>query len=346
MQRTRAFDPVGKIREMIRKVAIDLGTSTLQLYVEGKGVVLNEPSVIAVDKYLNRVVRVGREAEELIGRAPEGIEVVRPVREGVISRFNHTVAMLQHFLRKSCGRFLIPPGAVIAVPSIVTDVEERAVRDAAISAGLKEPYLIDEPVAAAIGAGADITGDTGHMVVDIGGGTTDIAVICLGGAVVSSSIKTAGDAMTDAIVKYVRNKYSLQIGERTAEDAKKAIGCVWRRAENKTFSVTGKSLKSGAPHTVELTSSDMTEALEEPVTELIEEICAVVERTPPELVTDIAENGMILTGGGCQIFGLDKMIGSVTGLPVIVAEQPELCVVLGAGKAQSSGMFSSGLLGK
>lgn len=326
---------------MIRKVAIDLGTSTLQIYVEGKGVVLNEPSVIAVDKYLNRVISVGRKAEELIGRAPEGIEVVRPVREGVISRFNHTVVMLQRFLRKGCGRLLLPPGAVIAVPSIVTDVEEHAVRDAALSAGLKEPFLIDEPVAAAIGAGVDIKDDTGHMIVDIGGGTTDIAVICLGGSVVSSSIKTAGDAMTDAVVRYVRNKYSLLIGDRVAEEAKKVVGSAWRVAEPRSVPVAGKSLKSGAPVTTELSTSDMTEALEEPVTELIEEICAVIERTPPELVSDVAENGIILTGGGCQIYGLDKMISSVTGLPVTVADQPELCVVLGAGKAQSSGMLNS-----
>ena len=326
---------------MIRKVAIDLGTSTLQIYVEGKGVVLNEPSVIAVDRYLNKVIRVGRDAEELLGRVQEGIEVVRPVREGVISRFNHTVVMLQRFLRKACGRFLLPPGAVIAVPSIVTDVEEHAVLDAALSAGLKEPFLIDEPVAAAIGAGIDVNGDSGHMIVDIGGGTTDIAVICLGGSVVSSSIKTAGDSMTEAIVRYVRNKYSLQIGDSTAEECKKAIGSVWRVAEPETFRVSGKSLISGAPLSTGLTASDMTEALEEPMTDLIEEICAVIERTPPELVSDIAENGIVLTGGGCQIYGLDKMIGSVTGLPVRVADDPELYVVLGAGKAQSSGMLTT-----
>lgn len=324
---------------MSRKIAIDLGTSTIQIYVEGKGVVLNEPSVIAVDKYLNRVTRVGREAAELIGREPEGIEVVRPIRDGVISRFNHTVIMLQRFLRKGCGRFLLPPGVVIAVPSIVTDVEEHAVRDAAVSAGLKDPYLIDEPVAAAIGAGVDVTADRGNMIVDIGGGTTDIAVICLGGAVVSSSIRVAGDEMTDAIVKYVRNKYSILIGEPAAEDAKILIGSVWRRDDIQTTAIKGKSLKSRAPVVAELTSNDMTEALEEPVTELIEEICAVIEKTPPELVTDIAENGIILTGGGSLIYGLDKVISSVTGLPVKYAEEPTLCVVKGAGKADTAGLI-------
>ena len=324
---------------MGRKIAIDLGTSTLQIFVEGKGVVLNEPSVIAVDKYLNRVTRVGREAAELIGREPEGIEVVRPIRDGVISRFNHTVVMLQRFLRKSCGRFIIPPGVVIAVPSIVTDVEEHAVRDAAVSAGLKDPYLIDEPVAAAIGAGVDVTADRGSMIVDIGGGTTDIAVICLGGAVVSSSIRVAGDEMTDAVVKYVRNKYSILIGEQAAEDAKILIGSVWRRDDIQTTTVKGKSLKSRAPVITELSSNDMTEALEEPVTELIEEICAVIEKTPPELVTDIAENGIILTGGGSQIYGLDKIISSVTGLPVKYAEEPSLCVVKGAGRADTAGLI-------
>lgn len=324
---------------MGRKIAIDLGTSTLQIFVEGKGVVLNEPSVIAVDKYLNRVTRVGREAAELIGREPEGIEVVRPIRDGVISRFNHTVVMLQRFLRKSCGRFIIPPGVVIAVPSIVTDVEEHAVRDAAVSAGLKDPYLIDEPVAAAIGAGVDVTADRGSMIVDIGGGTTDIAVICLGGAVVSSSIRVAGNEMTDAVVKYVRNKYSILIGEQAAEDAKILIGSVWRRDDIQTTTVKGKSLKSRAPVVTELSSNDMTEALEEPVTELIEEICAVIEKTPPELVTDIAENGIILTGGGSQIYGLDKIISSVTGLPVKYAEEPSLCVVKGAGRADTAGLI-------
>ena len=324
---------------MSRKIAIDLGTSTIQIYVEGKGVVLNEPSVIAVDKYLNRVTRVGREAAELIGREPEGMEVVRPIRDGVISRFNHTVIMLQRFLRKGCGRFLLPPGVVIAVPSIVTDVEEHAVRDAAVSAGLKDPYFIDEPVAAAIGAGVDVTADRGNMIVDIGGGTTDIAVICLGGAVVSSSIRVAGDEMTDAIVKYVRNKYSVLIGEPAAEDAKILIGSVWRRDDIQTTTIKGKSLKSRAPVVAELTSNDMTEALEEPVTELIEEICAVIEKTPPELVTDIAENGIILTGGGSLIYGLDKVISSVTGLPVKYAEEPTLCVVKGAGKADTAGLI-------
>ena len=325
---------------MNRKIAIDLGTSTVQIYVDGKGVVLNEQSVIAVDKYLNKVVRVGREAEELFGREPEGIEVVRPVREGVISRFNHTVAMIRRFISKGCGRFLIPPGAVIAVPSIVTDVEEHAVRDAALSAGLKEPYLIDEPVAAAIGAGIDVDSDSGHMIVDIGGGTTDIAVVCLGGAVTSSSIKTAGDSMTEAIVRHVRNKYSIQIGEREAEKAKITIGSVWRREDVQSTEITGKSLKSGVPLITELNSYDMTEALEEPMTRIIEEICSVIERTPPELVTDVADNGIILTGGGSQIYGLDKIISSVTGLPVKCAEQPSLCVVCGAAKADTAGLYS------
>ena len=324
---------------MSRKLAIDLGTSTLQIYAEGKGVVLDEPSVIAVDKYLNKVTLVGREAAELLEREPEGIEVVRPIRDGVISRFSHTVVMLQKFIKKSCGRSLIPPQTVIAVPSIVTDVEEHAVRDAAVSAGLKDPFLIDEPVAAAIGAGIDVTSDKGHMIVDIGGGTTDIAVICLGGAVLSSSVRVAGDEMTAAIIKYVRNKYSLLIGERTAEDAKITIGSVWRRNDIQTVSITGKSLKSRAPLLTELSSNDMTEALEDPVTRLIEEICAVIEKTPPELVSDIAETGITLTGGGCQIYGLDKLISSITGLPVKTAEDPALCVVIGAGKADEAGLI-------
>ena len=323
---------------MSRKLAIDLGTSTIQIYTESKGVVLNEPSVIAVDKYLNKATLVGREAEELLEREPEGIEVVRPIRDGVISRFNHTVVMLKRFLIKSCGRSVFPQEAVIAVPSIVTDVEENAVRDAAVSAGLKEPFLIDEPVAAAIGAGIDVTADRGHMIVDIGGGTTDIAVICLGDAVLSSSVRTAGDEMTQAIIKYVRNKYSLIIGERTAENAKISIGSVWRRNDIQTVSITGKSLKSRVPVLTELNSNDMTEALLEPVTRLIEEVCAVIDRTPPELVSDIAENGIVLTGGGCRIYGLDKMISSVTGLPVRIADDPELCVVIGAGKAESAGL--------
>lgn len=323
---------------MSRKIAIDLGTSTLQIYTESKGVILNEPSVIAVDKYLNKATLIGREAAELFEREPEGIEVVRPVRDGVISRFNHTVVMLKRFLKKSYGRTILPPEAVIAVPSIVTDVEEHAVRDAAVSAGLKEPYLIDEPLAAAIGAGIDVTSDRGHMIVDIGGGTTNIAVICSGGAVISSSVRVAGDEMTAAVIKYVKNKYSLIIGERTAEEAKIAIGSVWRRNDIQTVSITGKSLKTRVPLLTELSSNDMTEALEEPVTRLIEEICSVIEATPPELLSDIAENGIVLTGGGCQIYGLDKMISSVTGLPVKAADDPSLCVVIGAGRADSAGL--------
>ncbi len=297
---------------MSRKTAIDLGTSTLQIYVDGKGVVLNEPSVIAVDKYLNKVTRVGREAAELIGREPEGIEVVRPIRDGVISRFSHTVVMLKRFYAKACGRTLLPPSVVITVPSIVTDVEEHAVRDAAVSAGMKDPFLLDEPVA---------------------------AVICLGGSVLSSSVRTAGDEMTEAIIRYCRSKYSLLIGEQTAEQAKIAIGSVWRRDDIQTVSVKGKSLKSRAPVLTELTSNDMTEALFEPVTALIEEICAVIDKTPPELVSDIAESGIILTGGGCQIYGLDKLISSVTGLPVKVADDPALCVVKGAGMADKAGLI-------
>ncbi len=225
------------------------------------------------------------------------------------------------------------------MPSIVTDVEEHAVRDAAVSAGMKDPFLLDEPVAAAIGAGVDVTSDKGSMIVDIGGGTTDIAVICLGGSVLSSSVRTAGDEMTEAIIRYCRSKYSLLIGEQTAEQAKIAIGSVWRRDDIQTVSVKGKSLKSRAPVLTELTSNDMTEALFEPVTALIEEICAVIDKTPPELVSDIAESGIILTGGGCQIYGLDKLISSVTGLPVKVADDPALCVVKGAGMADKAGLI-------
>ena len=323
---------------MVQNIAMDLGTSTVLIYIKGKGVVLNEPSVIVVDKYSNKIIKVGREAQDLIGRAPENIEVVKPVREGVISRYRHTMLMMQKFIRKGCGKMITPPNITIAVPSVITDVEELAVRDAAVEAGAKDPLLIDEPVAAAIGAGLDIMKPEGNMVVDIGGGTTDIAVISLGGAVLSNSIKTAGDAMTEAVIKYIKNRYSLIIGEHTAEDVKIKIGSVWRRDELLTMNVKGKNINSGTPQSTELNSYDMTEALEDPITKIIEAICSVIEKTPPELVSDIAKNGIVLTGGGCQIYGLDNLIKKVTGLPARVAPSPETCVVIGAGRAVDIGL--------
>ena len=261
--------------------------------------------------------------------------------DGVISRYRHTMLMMQKFLRKSCGRFLTPPIITIAVPSVITDVEEHAVRDAAIEAGAKEAYLIDEPLAAAIGAGIDITKPTGNMVVDIGGGTTDIAVISLGGVVISDSVKVAGNKMTESIIKYTRRNYNMIIGETSAEEAKIKIGSVWRRDDVKTISVKGKNVNSGTPDMVPLSTSDMIEALEEPVTKIMETICAVIEKTPPELVSDIAKNGIVMTGGGCQLYGLDKLIFSITGIPARVAPTPVNCVVIGAGRASDAGITPS-----
>ncbi len=315
-----------------KDVGIDLGTATVLVYVKGRGIVVNEPSVVALDKNTMRLRKVGREAREMLGRTPENIIALRPLRDGVISKYDITQQMIQYFINKACGPQIFKPRMVICIPSGVTEVEKRAVLDAATQAGSRKTYLVEEPVAAAMGAGIDITLPTGNMIVDIGGGTTDIAVISLNYVVVSDSIKVAGDKFDEAIIRYVRRVHKLLIGETTAELIKRRIGTVWEVDDSKYIDVKGRCLVSGLPRVIRIHSREMLEALEEPISIVIEAIRGVVERTPPELVGDILNNGIILTGGGCLLPGLDRLIGYVTGIKTVIAKNPERCVALGTGK--------------
>ncbi|MBR6558908.1 MAG: rod shape-determining protein MreB [Clostridia bacterium] len=318
---------------MSKDIGIDLGTASVLVYVKGKGIVLKEPSVVAIDKNTDRMLKVGRDAQQMLGRTPGNIVAIRPLRDGVISQYEVTLKMIQYFIRRACGTVLFKPRVIICVPSGITEVEERAVVDAARQAGAKRTYLIEEPVAAAIGAGLDISMPRGNMIVDIGGGTTDVAVISLGGVVVSESIKIAGNKFDEAIIRYVRKKYNVLIGERTAERIKIAIGTVWPSNEPRTIDVKGRCLITGLPKPVHLSSNEMPEALEEPITAVIEAVCNVIERTPPELIGDIMTGGIIMTGGGCLIYGLDRLIANVTGIKTRIADKPEHCVAIGTGKS-------------
>lgn len=316
-----------------KDIGIDLGTATVLVYVKGKGIVLKEPSVVAIDKNTDRVLKVGREAQLMLGRTPANITAIRPLRDGVISQYDVTLKMIQYFIRRACGNTILKPRVVICVPSGITEVEERAVIDAATQAGAKKTFVVEEPVAAAIGAGIDISAPNGNMVIDIGGGTTDIAVISLRGVVVSESIKVAGDKFDEAIIRYVRRKHNMLIGERTAEEIKIKIGSVWSREEPRTIDVKGRCLVEGLPKVIRISSLEMMEALEEPITAIVEAICSVVERTPPELIGDIINNGIVMTGGGSLVYGLDRLIAHVTGIKTRVAPKPEQCVVIGTGRA-------------
>lgn len=317
---------------MGKDIGIDLGTATVLVYVKGRGIVIKEPSVVAVDINTDRILKVGREAQAMLGRTPGNIMAIRPLREGVISQYEYTLKMLQYFIKKACGTTFFKPRVIICVPSGITEVEERAVVAAASNAGAKNTYLVEEPVAAAVGAGIDITMPNGNMVVDIGGGTTDIAVISLGGVVVSESIKVAGDRFDDAIIRYVKRRHNVLIGERTAEQIKVRIGSVWARDEQRYIDVKGRCLLQGLPRGIRLYSHEMMEALEEPITQVVEAVCSVVERTPPELVGDILNNGIVMTGGGSLIYGLDKLIANVTGIKTRVADKAVSCVAIGTGK--------------
>jgi len=270
----------------------------------------------------------------MLGRTPGNITAIRPLRDGVISQYDVTMRMIQHFIKRACGSTLLfKPRLIICVPSGITEVEERAVVDAATQAGAKKTFLIEEPVAAAIGAGIDISKPNGHMVVDIGGGTTDIAVISLGGVVVSESIKIAGDKFDEAIMRYVRRKHNVLIGERTAEEIKIKVGAVWPHEEQKVIEVKGRCLREGLPRLIRISSAEMPQALEEPIRAIVEAVCAVVERTPPELIGDVLSNGIVMTGGGSLIYGLDRLIESVTGIQTRVAEKAVSCVAIGTGMA-------------
>lgn len=315
-------------------LGIDLGTASVLVYIKGKGIVLNEPSVVAIDRNNNKILAVGEEARLMLGRTPGHIVAVRPLRDGVISDYNVTEKMLRYFIDKAIGKKKIfKPRMVVCVPSGVTEVEKRAVIDAANQAGARTTRLIEEPIAAAIGAGLDISKASGNMIIDIGGGTSDIAVISLGGIVVSSSIKVAGDKFDEAIVRYMRKKHNVMVGERTAEELKIKVGTAYPRDEEVTIEVRGRNLISGLPKTMEVTSQEMLEALTEPVAAIADAVHSVLERTPPELAADVSDRGIVMTGGGSLLYGLDMLISKRTGIPVYIAEDPVSCVAMGTGKA-------------
>ena len=314
-------------------LGIDLGTATVLVYVKGKGVILKEPSVVAINKVNNKILAVGEEARKMIGRTPGNIIAVRPLKDGVISDYDITEKMLKEFIKKACGgKKIIAPKVMVCIPSQATEVEKRAVIDATKNSGAKEVYLIEEPLSAAIGAGIDITKPDGNMIVDIGGGTTDIAVISLGGVVIRKSIKSAGDRFDEAIVKYVRLKHRIMIGEKTAEDLKINIGCAYKDARDCSYVMKGRNLVTGLPDQVEITSEEIREALEEPVGLIVDGVKSILEKSPPELAADIIEKGIIMTGGGSLLYGLDKLIEVSTGLNVKIAENSVEAVVEGTGE--------------
>jgi len=314
-------------------LAIDLGTATTLVYVRGRGIVLNEPSVVAIEKKTERVLAVGAEAKKMLGRTPGNIMAIRPMKEGVIADFEMAEKMLRHFITKAHNRStFVRPRIIIGVPSRITQVEQRAVRDSAELAGAREVYLIEEPVAAAIGAGLPITEPSGNMVVDIGGGTTDIAVLSLGGIVYSESVKVAGDRMDDAIMNYVKKKYNLLIGDHMAERVKVEIGSAYPFEEKKTMMVKGRDLISGIPRTLVIDDSEIREALYEPISTIVNAIKVALENTPPELAGDIIDCGIVLTGGGSMLWGMDTRLREETGLPIITVDDPLTSVVLGVGK--------------
>ncbi|MDK2804795.1 MAG: rod shape-determining protein MreB [Peptostreptococcaceae bacterium] len=321
-------------------IGIDLGTASVLVYVKGKGIVLQEPSVVAIDTSTNKVLAVGEEAQKMLGRTPGNIVAIRPLKDGVISDYDVTEKMLKHFIEKVTGgvglfRFF-KPQIIVCVPSGVTEVEKRAVIDATMEAGARDVFLIEEPIAAAIGAGIEISQPNGSMVVDIGGGTSDVAVISLGGIVVSTSIKIAGDKFDEAIVKYMRKKHSILIGERTAEEIKINIGSAFPRDKEVTMDVRGRNLVSGLPETIKVSSEETLEALRESVAQIADAVHYVLEKTPPELSADISDKGILMTGGGSLLWGLDKLIAKRTGISVYIADDAISCVAKGTGEALNS----------
>ena len=314
-------------------IGIDLGTASILVYIRGKGVVLKEPSVVAFDRDTNKIKAIGEEARLMLGRTPGNIIAVRPLRQGVISNYEVTEKMMKYFIQKAVGRrSLRKPRIAVCVPSGVTQVEKKAVEDATYVAGAREVAIIEEPIAAAIGAGIDIAKPCGNLIVDIGGGTTDVAVISLGGAVVSDSIKIAGDDFDEAIVRYMRKKYNLLIGERMAEDIKINIGSAFKRPEPVYYDVKGRNLVTGLPRVLKISSEDTEEALRETTSKIVDCIHSVLERTPPELAADIADRGIVLTGGGSLLNGLEDLICSKTGITTMTAEEPMTAVAIGTGK--------------
>ena len=319
--------------KLSRDLGIDLGTANILVYTEGKGIVLREPSVVAIDKNTGKVLQVGAAARNMLGRTPGNVVAVRPLRDGVISDYEMTEKMLAQFMKNIIHYSLIKPRVVVCVPSGVTEVEERAVIQAAMEAGARRVYLIEEPFAAALGAGLDLSGPNGYMVVDIGGGTTDIAVLSLNDLATSSSIKVAGDTFDETIITYLRRKHDLLIGANTAEEVKITIGAVTERPEDITMTVKGRDLKTGLPKDAQVSSSELLDILRRPARFIVDEILSVLEMSSPELVADVAQNGILLTGGGSQIYGMDKLIQERTEIPCMIADDPESCVALGCGKS-------------
>jgi len=323
--------------DMSMDIGVDLGTANVLVYIKGKGIVLREPSVVAIDRDTNTVLAIGEEARAMIGRTPGNIVAIRPLRDGVIADYDTTESMLRHFIQKvATTRLFFKPRIMVCIPSGVTTVEKRAVLEAAMQAGAKKTYLIEEPLAAALGAGLDISEPFGSMVVDIGGGTTDVAVLSLGGIVVSESLKIGGDKFDEALVRYVKREYNVIIGERTAETIKVNIGTALADGRNESMEIRGRDLLSGLPKSLRITSKETFEALNESVSLIIQRVKSVLETTPPELSSDIMDRGIIMTGGGSMLYGLDKLVQQETGIPTYLAEDPLSCVALGTGKALDS----------
>ncbi len=328
---------MGLFSGFVKDMGIDLGTANTLVYIKGKDIVTREPSVVAIQTNTNQVLAVGEEAKKMIGRTPGNIVAIRPLKDGVIADFDTTQSMLKYFIKKaSSKRSFLQPRVVICVPSGVTEVEKRAVEEAAIHAGARDAYLIEEPMAAAIGAGLPVQEATGSMIVDIGGGTTEVAIISLGGIVTSKSIRIGGDELDESIVSYIKREYSLMIGERTAEEVKISIGTANKNTPETKMAITGRDLISGLPKTINVSSKEIYEALKEPVYNILEAIKSTLEKTPPELASDVMELGIMLTGGGALLDGIDQLIKDETGMPVHIAENPLDCVAKGTGEALNS----------
>lgn len=318
---------------LTRDVAIDLGTANTLIYVKGKGIVIREPSVVAIDRYNTKIVAVGDEANKMIGRTPDNIIAIRPMKDGVIADFDITQAMIKHFIQKANVVGIMKPRVAVCIPSGITEVERRAVEEAVIQAGAKEVALIEEPMAAAMGAGLPVDRATGSMVMDIGGGTTEVAVISMGGIVSSRSIRIAGDAFDNAIINYLKKNIGINVGDKMAEEIKMKIGSAYDDVGELLFDVRGRDVRTGLPKTVQIKESQIREAMSENIDEIIEAVKLTLEHTPPELAADVMERGMILTGGGALIKGFDRLLTEVTKIPAYVAEYPLDCVALGTGKA-------------
>ncbi|TZE82248.1 rod shape-determining protein [Calorimonas adulescens] len=316
-----------------KDIGIDLGTANTLVFVRGKGIVVSEPSVVAIDRDSKKVLAVGAEAKRMVGRTPGNIIAIRPMKDGVIADFDITQAMLKYFIGKTNARSGIrKPMVVVGVPSGVTEVEKRAVEEATFQAGAREVHLVEEPMAAAIGAGLPVEEPTGSMIVDIGGGTTDVAIISLGGIVTSKNLRIAGDEMDESIISYIKREYNLMIGERTAEEIKITIGSAYPKPKEETMEIRGRDLITGLPKTLKISSTEIMEAMKEPISAIIDAIKSTLERTPPELAADIMDKGIMLAGGGALLDGIDKLVKQETGMPVEIAESPLDCVALGTGK--------------